>query len=92
MISLFIPLFQAIERELKVWVGLNHRNVLPLYGITGGFGPFPAFVCPWAHNGTLSEYLEKSEARLGLKDRMILVCSCNIADLALFNSIHSSTT
>ncbi|KAI9571670.1 kinase-like protein, partial [Boletus coccyginus] len=64
---------QAVEQELNVWVGLKHRNVLPLYGITGGFGPLPAFVCPWADNGTLSDYLEKFETQLDLKDRMTLL-------------------
>ena len=69
-----MPLFQAVAQELNVWVGLQHRNVLPLYGITDGFGPFLAFVCPWADNGTLSEYLEKFETQLDLMKRMILVC------------------
>ncbi|KAF8552202.1 kinase-like protein [Imleria badia] len=64
---------KAVEQELNVWVGLNHPNVLPLYGITLGFGLFPAFVCPWAHHGTLSEYLEKFDARLDLKKRLILL-------------------
>ncbi|KAF8134425.1 kinase-like domain-containing protein [Boletus edulis] len=64
---------RAIERELKVWVGLKHQNVLPLYGITEGFGPFLAFVCPWADNGTLSEYLEKFESQLDLKKRIALL-------------------
>ncbi|KAH0828068.1 kinase-like domain-containing protein [Lanmaoa asiatica] len=64
---------KAVQQELSVWVGLRHRNVLPLYGITSGFGPFPAFVCPWADNGTLSEYLEKPETQLDLKRRMKLL-------------------
>ena len=67
-------LFQAVEKEFNVWFRLRHRNVLPLYGMTNGFGPLPAFVCPWADNGTLSEYLEKFETKLDLKRRMTLVC------------------
>lgn len=74
MIFLLIRLFQAVEQELNVWFGLKHRNVLPLYGMTDGFGPLPAFVCPWADNGTLSEYLEKFETQLDMKKRMSLVC------------------
>ncbi|KAF8552207.1 kinase-like protein, partial [Imleria badia] len=63
----------TVEQELNIWVGLNHPNVLPLYGITLGFGPFPAFICPWAHHGTLSEYLEKFKAQLDLKKRLTLL-------------------
>ena len=41
---------------------LNHSNVLPLFGTTSGFGPFPAMVCPWLENGTLTSYLERCGA------------------------------
>ena len=87
-----MPLLQAVKQEFDVWVGLNHQNILPLYGITDGFGPFPAFVCPWADNGTLSEYLEKCETLLDLKTRMTLACDLNTAGPALHNSIYSFAT
>jgi hypothetical protein len=31
-----------------VWQRLDHRNVLPLYGITTDFGIFPSMVCEYA--------------------------------------------
>ncbi|KAG8214125.1 kinase-like domain-containing protein [Butyriboletus roseoflavus] len=74
----FLVKGKAIEQERNVWFGLDHPNVLPLYGTTMGFGPFAAFVCPWADNGTLSEYLEKFETELDLNRRMTLLS--NIAD------------
>ena len=48
---------QRLRREIEVWLNLRHVNVLPLLGTTLGFGRFPAMVCPWAENGTLTSYL-----------------------------------
>jgi len=45
-------------RELLIWQKLVHVNILPLYGLAFGFGPFTAMVCPWAKNGSLTIYLE----------------------------------
>ncbi|KAF8556027.1 hypothetical protein OG21DRAFT_1521345 [Imleria badia] len=50
---------KQLRREIKVWLGLKHDNVLPLLGTTKGFGQFPAMVCPWAKNGTLTSYLKE---------------------------------
>ncbi|KAG6375777.1 kinase-like domain-containing protein [Boletus reticuloceps] len=49
---------KRLRREIKVWLNLRHANVLPLFGTTVGFGRFPAMVCPWVENGTLTVYLE----------------------------------
>ncbi|KIJ05048.1 hypothetical protein PAXINDRAFT_50441, partial [Paxillus involutus ATCC 200175] len=59
-------------RELNIWARLKHHNILPLYGVTDGFGPFPAFVSLWAENGTLTEYLEHRE-QLDLERRLALL-------------------
>ena len=53
---------------------LNHTNVLPLFGTTSGFGPFPAMVCPWLENGTLTSYLERYGADLEILWILTLVC------------------
>ena len=55
---------QRLRREIKVWLNLKHDNVLPLLGTTMGFGRFPAMVCPWAENGTLTSYLKDRHAHL----------------------------
>ena len=52
---------------------LNHTNVLPLFGTTSGFGPFPAMVCPWLENGTLTSYLERYGADLEILRILTLV-------------------
>ncbi|KAF8548432.1 kinase-like protein [Imleria badia] len=65
---------KRLRREIKVWMKLNHPNVLSLFGITSGFGPFPAMVCPWLENGTLTSYLECCGAIL-----QILALTCDVA-------------
>ncbi|KAH7928052.1 kinase-like protein [Leucogyrophana mollusca] len=51
---------QRLRRELRVWKGLRHPNIVPLLGVTSGFGPYTAMVCPWMEHGTLGHYLENS--------------------------------
>ncbi|KAF9241806.1 kinase-like domain-containing protein, partial [Melanogaster broomeanus] len=70
-------LVQAVRHEIDIWAKLKHRNILPLYGVTDHFGPFLALVCPWAENGTLTEYLEKYRTELDLASRLSL-----LADIA----------
>ena len=52
---------------------LDHPNVLLLFGTTSGFGPFPAMVCPWLENGTLTSYLERHGVGLELMQLLTLV-------------------
>ncbi|KAF9231037.1 kinase-like domain-containing protein [Melanogaster broomeanus] len=60
-------------REIKVWLNLNHVNIVPLLGTTMGFGQFPAMVCPWLANGQLSSYLERQSDSLKLGERLVLL-------------------
>ncbi|KAG2116788.1 kinase-like protein [Suillus clintonianus] len=60
---------QRITRELRICAILKHKNILPIYGYTYGFGPFIALVSPWAENGNLSSYLEREFANLTLVRR-----------------------
>lgn len=63
---------QRLRRELIIWQKLIHDNILPLYGVALGFGPFTAMVCPWAKNGSLIMYLE-SHRDLLIAERFKLV-------------------
>ena len=56
-----------------MWKNLSHNNVLSLFGTTSGFGPFPAMVCPWLENGTLTSYLERCGAGLEILRILALV-------------------
>ena len=68
-----LTIMQRIRREIKVWLDLKHENVLPLLGTTLGFGRFPAKVCPWTENGTLTSYMEGYHAILSVVDILALV-------------------
>ncbi|KAH0833897.1 kinase-like domain-containing protein [Lanmaoa asiatica] len=72
---------KRVRREVKVWMKLDHTNVLPLFGTTSGFGPFPAMVCPWLENGTLTSYLERSNGDLEILQVLALV----------FPAVHSQS-
>ncbi|KAF8834413.1 kinase-like protein, partial [Paxillus ammoniavirescens] len=61
------------RRELKTWLNLDHVNILPLFGTTMGFGRFPAMVCPWLANGSLTSYLERRRDTLNPVERLSLV-------------------
>ncbi|KAG2055053.1 kinase-like protein [Suillus hirtellus] len=51
-------LIKKLRQEVFVWQKLEHRHILPLYGIADDFDVLPALVCPWMKNGSLSEYLD----------------------------------
>ncbi|KAJ8590707.1 kinase-like protein [Rhizopogon salebrosus TDB-379] len=50
---------ERLEHELQQNTQLKHRNLLPLIGITRGFGSLPAIVSPWMHNGSLTMLLDR---------------------------------
>ncbi|KAG2156410.1 kinase-like domain-containing protein [Suillus clintonianus] len=60
---------KRIMHELRICANLKHKNILPVYGYTNGFGPFIALVSPWAENGNLSAYLERVGVDLTLVRR-----------------------
>ncbi|KAF9231205.1 kinase-like protein, partial [Melanogaster broomeanus] len=60
-------------RELKVWAGLQHINVVPLLGVVSGFGLLPAMVSPWFKNGSLSSYLARDK-EMDISDKEHLLC------------------
>jgi hypothetical protein len=71
---------QRFRREIKTWLNLDHINVLPLFGTTMNFGQFPAMVCPWLENGSLTSYLERPDGNLTISERLSLVgIRCNPA-------------
>ncbi|KAG1794679.1 kinase-like domain-containing protein [Suillus plorans] len=64
---------KRIKRELRICANLKHANILPVFGYTHGFGPFPAIVSPWAENGNLTVYLEREGETLTLVQRFQLL-------------------
>lgn len=69
---------QRIRREITIWQGLKHENVLPLLGITTDFGRYMSLVSPWLENGSLMQYLDKNGDSLGVGRRLQLVSTVYI--------------
>ncbi|KAG1884570.1 kinase-like domain-containing protein [Suillus subluteus] len=49
---------------------LHHENLLPLLGFSHEFGPLPAMVSPWIHNGSLTTYLEHHFTELTIEQKL----------------------
>ncbi|KAG2118261.1 kinase-like domain-containing protein [Suillus cothurnatus] len=49
---------------------LHHENLLPLLGFSHGFGPLPAMVSPWIHNGSLTTYLDHQFTELTIEQKL----------------------
>jgi len=64
---------QIIDREICIWIKLEHQYVLPFYGTVEGFGPIRALVSPWMPNENLNSYLNRADVSLTEMDRLRLV-------------------
>jgi hypothetical protein len=57
---------------------LDHRNVIPLLGTTMDYGDFPAMVCPWVENGSLTDFLNRRNNDLTAQLKFCIVSVFNI--------------
>lgn len=64
---------KRLRREMGIWRRLNHPNVMEFMGYAFGFGISMALVAPWAVNGTLTDYLEKSWSIITVADQLSLL-------------------
>ncbi|KAG0696879.1 kinase-like domain-containing protein [Suillus ampliporus] len=65
-------MIQKISREIGILKILRHNNIVPLWGITTGFGRMPELRClvsPWMPKGTLNTYLASNQDDLSDLDR-----------------------
>ncbi|KAF8434121.1 kinase-like domain-containing protein, partial [Boletus edulis BED1] len=62
-----------LRRELGLLRRLEHSNIVPLLGVTHGFGPILAAVLPWMANGTLHSFLKNKGQTLLIVERLELV-------------------
>ncbi|KAL4086200.1 hypothetical protein PRIC1_014331 [Phytophthora ramorum] len=62
VVKLFIPdaSHSTFEREVRVWQQLRHPNVLKLYGVCQAASDVNFFVCEYASQGSLIEYVNTS--------------------------------
>ncbi|KAL5513537.1 hypothetical protein ACEPAH_3936 [Sanghuangporus vaninii] len=49
---------KQLVKEIRVWSGLYHRNVLPLLGYVIE-GEYPSLISEWMENGTVSRYMRE---------------------------------
>ncbi|KAF9456081.1 kinase-like domain-containing protein [Collybia nuda] len=65
---------KRLRSEIMIWSRLDHPNILPLLGITYGFGAQGVYgmVCPWIDNGDLSHYLKVNEG-ISLPERITML-------------------
>ncbi|OAX34041.1 kinase-like protein [Rhizopogon vinicolor AM-OR11-026] len=78
---------RRVRRELKVWERLKHDCILPLLGVADNFGPYPAMICPWVKNGTLTSFLERQQDTLSCQDKFSI-----LNDIALgLQYLHSKS-
>ncbi|KAG2358158.1 hypothetical protein BDR07DRAFT_308164 [Suillus spraguei] len=59
-----LKIINRLFREIKLWLKLEHENIVPLLGVTDGFGSLPALISPWFQNGTLTRYLQRKHKML----------------------------
>jgi len=80
-----------IHREAYVWMQLSHDYILPLEGITDGFGPLPALVSLWMDNGPLNGYLQQKFPQLTDPRKLELVSVPPIYCISLSLTVISDT-
>ncbi|KAI5115823.1 hypothetical protein M0805_005572 [Coniferiporia weirii] len=65
-----------IIREARAWSRMKHKNIIPLFGMWVNFvagSPIPAFVSPWANQGTLIDHVRKNNHVLNTSYRLGLM-------------------
>ncbi|KIJ13221.1 hypothetical protein PAXINDRAFT_100814 [Paxillus involutus ATCC 200175] len=85
---------KTLRREIKVWHGLRHSNIVPLLGIAYGFGSAISTVSPWISGGPLHTYLDTRDADLNLFDRFSLLegVATGLRYLHSFPVVHGDLT
>jgi serine/threonine protein kinase len=68
-----LSIINRLSREIKVWLKLEHENIVPLWGVTNDFGSLPALVSPWLENGALTEYLHRKHEMLSDNQKFALL-------------------
>ncbi|KAG2114464.1 kinase-like domain-containing protein [Suillus cothurnatus] len=63
-------LTERLLSDFRARKQLHHENILALLGFTHDFGPLPAMVSPWIHNGSLTTYLEHHFTELTIEQKL----------------------
>ncbi|KAG1796466.1 kinase-like domain-containing protein [Suillus variegatus] len=68
-----LTIINRLFREVTPWLKLEHKNIVPLWGVADGFGSLPALVSPWLENGALTGYLEREHEVLSYNKKFALL-------------------
>jgi hypothetical protein len=68
-----LTIINRLFREIKLWLELEHENIVPLWGVADGFGSLPALVSPWLENGALTGYLQRKHEVLSYNQKFALL-------------------
>ncbi|KAG1845178.1 kinase-like domain-containing protein [Suillus subluteus] len=68
-----LTIIKRLFREIMLWLKLEHKNIVPLWGIADGFGSLPALVSPWLENGALTGYLQREHEMLSYNKKFALL-------------------
>ncbi|KAG2030107.1 kinase-like domain-containing protein [Suillus americanus] len=85
---------KRIRRKIGNSAGLKHRNILPIYGYSLGFGLLIAIVTPWVENGSLAHYLEHNGETLSTRARFHILrdVTASLQYLHVNNIVHGDLT
>ncbi|KAG2756848.1 kinase-like protein, partial [Suillus brevipes Sb2] len=64
---------ERLFREIRLGLKLEHEHIIPLWGVTDGFGSVPGFVSPWFENDTLTRYLDRIHEMLSYSEKFALL-------------------
>ncbi|KLO18710.1 kinase-like protein [Schizopora paradoxa] len=56
-------MLQRLNKELDIWKCLDHRHILPLFGVCHDMGRYASMVSPWMRNGNAAKYFERRHER-----------------------------
>lgn len=66
-------IINRLFRQITLWLKLELKNIVPLWGVVDGFGSLPALVSPWLENGALTGYLQRKHEMLSYNKKSALL-------------------
>ncbi|KAG8937203.1 hypothetical protein FRC02_003878 [Tulasnella sp. 418] len=85
-------------REVKVWIALEHPNIVQFLGYAIDSGGFPRLISPWYDHGDLQKYIlnnpEANRPQLGniLVNEQGKACLCDFGAARVLNGVSGLTT